>query len=478
MSQSRPLTRHPSKGRQTPAQPAQFCGSFSIISALMLALMLAAPPVIAVESPPLFELMWGSGVDTGEAGAEVCSEETKPCFAGIAGSGEGEFNRTSGVAVSDAGLIYVAEWFGHRIQVFDSEGNFQWSWATQGNGEAADIEINDGKVYVVEHNLHRVLVYDTTGVFLWSFGGYGTDDGQFIYPVGVAIDSSGNIYVADRNNHRVQKFYADGTFLDKWGSSGTGDGQFLSPQDVDISATDEVYVTEEGNQRIQVFDTSGNYLRKWGEPGSDDGQFNAPVGMAFDANGDVYVAEAQNHRIQAFDTNGNYLFKWGASGSGDGQFYIPVWLAFGLSGELYVTEHFNHRVQKFVFPQPVYSCVGFEAPVGSEPITVRKKRAIPLKAQLLDQDGMPVTSDNIDAPPVVQILFSAQSGGDPVDATGDALAVGLGTEGNQFVFEDERWRYNLKTTLFTAPGTYKIYMVSGDQYHIAPTCEGTFVINE
>lgn len=129
-------------------------------------------------------------------------------------------------------------------------------------------------------------------------------------------------------------------------------------------------------------------------------------------------------------------------------------------------------------PGPVYSCVGFEQPVGSEPITVRRKRAIPLKAQLLDMEGIPVTSDNISAQPVLQVLFSAQTGDDPIDVTADALAVGLGTDGNQFVFEDERWRYNLKTTLFTAPGTYLISMVSGDQYNIAPTCQGTFVINE
>jgi len=37
-------------------------------------------------------------------------------------------------------------------------------------------------------------------------GSYGIDDGQFLYPYGVAVDSSGNVYVADTNNHRIQKF--------------------------------------------------------------------------------------------------------------------------------------------------------------------------------------------------------------------------------------------------------------------------------
>ena len=36
--------------------------------------------------------------------------------------------------------------------------------------------------------------------FVTKWGSSGSEDGQFNYPFGVAVDSSGNVYVADYNN--------------------------------------------------------------------------------------------------------------------------------------------------------------------------------------------------------------------------------------------------------------------------------------
>jgi hypothetical protein len=68
-------------------------------------------------------------------------------------------------------------------------------------------------------------------------------------------------------------------------------------------------------------------------------------------------------------------------------------------------------------------------------------------------------------------------GDSPIDVTDYALAVGLGTEGNEFVFtNDEKWQFNLKTSNYSANGIYKVSMVPGDGYVIYPTCEASFVI--
>ena len=43
---------------------------------------------------------------------------------GSSGSGEGELDRPTDVAVDQDGIIYVADWMNNRLQVFDPDGNF------------------------------------------------------------------------------------------------------------------------------------------------------------------------------------------------------------------------------------------------------------------------------------------------------------------------------------------------------------------
>ena len=136
---------------------------------------------------------------------------------------------------------------------------------------------------------------------------------------------------------------------------------------------------------------------------------------------------------------------------------------------------FEHRFIEC--PIPSYSCVGFESPLNRGPVTVKgNSRALPCKAQLEDNGG-PVTDADIDAAPVIQVMYDSGQG-DAEDVTDDALPAGQGTEGNQFVYTDQsKWQFNLKTKDYTAPGTYTITMKSGNdnEYKIAPTCEAQFV---
>ncbi len=131
---------------------------------------------------------------------------------------------------------------------------------------------------------------------------------------------------------------------------------------------------------------------------------------------------------------------------------------------------------------PELVCDGFQSPLDAGVVTVRKpNRALPHKAQLVDEYGMLVTGTDLQSSPVIQVLFTPLNGGgvDPVDVSSDALAVGLGTAGNEFVFADEGlWRFNLKLKEFTASGVYTVLIKSGDEseYEIHPTCEASFVV--
>ncbi len=42
--------------------------------------------------------------------------------------------------------------------------------------------------------------------FVTKWGSSGSDDGEFAFPEGVAVDAEANVYVADQANYRIQKF--------------------------------------------------------------------------------------------------------------------------------------------------------------------------------------------------------------------------------------------------------------------------------
>lgn len=48
--------------------------------------------------------------------------------------------------------------------------------------------------------------YAETYNFVTKRGSYGSGNGQFLLPCGIAVDSSGNVYVVESGYSRIQKF--------------------------------------------------------------------------------------------------------------------------------------------------------------------------------------------------------------------------------------------------------------------------------
>src|SRR6476469_3962045 len=118
--------------------------------------------------------------------------------------------------------------------------------------------------------------------FIKQWGSKGTDIGQFLYPMGIAVDPSGNVFISDNGNNQIQKFDSNGHFLAKWGTNGTANGQFISPEGIAVDPSGNVFISDNGNNRVQKFDSNGNFLAKWGTNGTANGQFISPEGIAVD----------------------------------------------------------------------------------------------------------------------------------------------------------------------------------------------------
>jgi DNA-binding beta-propeller fold protein YncE len=255
-------------------------------------------------------------------------------WGGVPGNGPGEIGNPYGVAADDYGSVYVADTNNNRILKFTSGGRFVAQWgAADGtgppgskNGEFNDprgVAVDDaGNVYVADHNNNRIQKLSRDGRFLARWGAHGGDgtagtgNGEFRDPRGVAIDHAGHVYVADKTNNRVQELGPDGRFIRRWGAhggdgtGGLGPGEFNLPYNIAIAADGHLFVSDVLNNRVQEFSPTGRFLAAYGRnggdgsPGSAPGEFRQPYGVAADCRGNVYVTEEDNNRVQKLGVPG------------------------------------------------------------------------------------------------------------------------------------------------------------------------------
>src|ERR1043165_2150358 len=236
----------------------------------------------------------------------------------------------------------------------------QWGAAGSDNGQfltPRGIAVDSaGNVYVVDASgdtRGQIQKFDANGNFLARVGANNDNPDGFISAYRITSDSSNNIYAtdgnADRTNNLVKKFNSSGVFQFAFGSRGSGGGQFAvpGPAGVAINSSANIYVADPGNNRVQKFSSTGTFIASIGASGSSDGQFSGPTGIAIDSSDNLYVADSGNNRIQKFNSAGTFVTKWGTSGAGNGEFSLPDGVAVDNAGTVYVADIGNNRVQLF-----------------------------------------------------------------------------------------------------------------------------------
>ncbi|MDQ6418454.1 S-layer homology domain-containing protein [Paenibacillus sp. LHD-117] len=299
------------------------------------------------------------------------------------GSGLGQFNNPSAVAVDGSGNVYVADMNNHRIQKQTVTG--EWSdWGKKGGNDLpisgnglgefsypAGVAVDSsGNVYVADWYNTRIQKRTVTGE--WSdlgkkdsndFPIFGNEFGEFNYPTGVAVDSGGNVYVADQANHRIQKLTVSIGDWSQWGyigpTYGSVPGEFYKPNGVAIDSSGNVYVAD--NYSIQKLTVSTGAWDEWRGDSENAilGEFDHPSGVAVDSSGNMYVADTNYNRIQKLTASSGVWSQWrkngGGSGSALGEFDYPSGLAVDSSGNVYVADTDNHRIQKLTVSTGVWS---------------------------------------------------------------------------------------------------------------------------
>jgi sugar lactone lactonase YvrE len=302
-----------------------------------------------------------------------------------------------GVAVDRAGNLYIADTSNHRIRKLSTTGVVTTVVGNgiggfSGDGGAATIATlntpiglavdNAGDLYIADAFNNRVRKVNSARVITTVAG---DGDARFSgdhaaatsaslsAPFGVAVDKAGNLYIADTSNHRIRRVDTSGMIATVAGNGREGffgDGGEATqaslnfPTGVAVDRAGNLFITDQSNHRIRKVNTVGVITTVAGngrESFSGDGggatqaSLNLPTGMAVDAAGNLFIADTSNHRIRKVSTAGviTTVVGNGIGGfSGDGgaptkaSLYLPGGVAVDLTGNLYVADSFNNRIRK------------------------------------------------------------------------------------------------------------------------------------
>jgi len=263
----------------------------------------------------------------------------------------GQFAFPQGVSIDSSGNVYVTDLGNRRVEKFDNNGNFLFTFGTKGSGDGQfnapiGVAVANSSIYVIDNERNDIQKFDSTGKFVTKWGVKGSDPGQFLLPQGVAVDPSGDVYVVDTGNSRIEKFDSNGKYLLSIGQSGLGDGQFLSPRAVAADSQGSIYVADSGGNKIEKFTEDGVFLQSFSS--STGTNLQTPLGMSVDKSGNIYVADSGNNRIVELDSNGHIITSWGSQGTGADFFDNPRATAVDSNGNVFVVDSNNNRIQKFV----------------------------------------------------------------------------------------------------------------------------------
>jgi DNA-directed RNA polymerase subunit RPC12/RpoP len=240
------------------------------------------------------------------------------------GIGPGLFTDARSVGVDGEGRVYVGEYQGGRIQVFDGDGEFLTQWFADREIPLTGMAVRrDGAVYTVQRG-ELVLREGMTGEPL---GGVDYDQGQHFEDITLQADGGllagwylfqDDLVVFDRDGGWVRT-------VPEAVSGQTGDSE-LSLR-VAADGQGDLLALGEFNNAVFRFDSSGRFVNRFGSPGDEPGQLRAPMSIAVDGQGRVYVGDIWG--VEVFDRDGRFLRRMEVEGS-------PFGLTFDDDGYLWV----------------------------------------------------------------------------------------------------------------------------------------------
>jgi sugar lactone lactonase YvrE len=254
---------------------------------------------------------------------------------GSKGIGAGQFKDARTITVDNEGRIYVGEYTGGRVQVFDSRGKFITQWMVDPKSAlfalAAD---RKGTIYVVHPN--QLVMYEAaTGKLLGDVRKLAPHHYEYYRDLFVALD--GSLYAVSSDSSIVH-MSSDGQIEDTIKSS-EKIGESVNFERVVVSGAGDIYALER-SKGIFKFGPDGRYINRFGGEGNGPGEFSSANSLAVDGAGRIYVSDS-GRPVHVFDGNGHYLDSFGESD-------VVFGLAINDQNEIFAMHRNQNKVIKYV----------------------------------------------------------------------------------------------------------------------------------
>jgi len=186
----------------------------------------------------------------------------------------------------------------------------------------SDIATDDqGNIYILDAGNHRIQKFDSDGNYIETIGSRGQGPGEFYLPLSLEVDPRGYLYVSDPQNQRVQILKPDGTEYKtiSFHETPAGTIRLLKSGDIVMGKGGIVFAfgpgggSQEPEKLMKILDAAGNILNQFGEPVTYKDSFVNRTGnnfsFAIDKNDNVYVSFEYQNRIEKYSPQGELLWK-------------------------------------------------------------------------------------------------------------------------------------------------------------------------
>src|SRR5262249_35319796 len=313
----------------------------------------------------------------------------------IAGTGQGGYSgdgglatqaqilisSSGGIAVDNAGNIYIADFGNHRIRKIGTDNiihtiagngnpsyngdNIPASQATLFFPEGVSVD-GSGKIYIAESRGYRIRKIGTDGIITTVAGsgafGFGGDGGpatsaQLWDPTRAIVDPAGNLYIADSGNHRIRR-----TLPFIGADTVPPEVRITSPTTANSYNSTSRFIRLMGasSDNVQVTHLTWRNNRGGGGGVRGTNEWTTQLNPFEPAVNDIALASGDNLiTVTAWDIAGNSsstsivvtytppdVFVTIAGGGAATQLNSPENVAFDAAGNLYIADTGNHRIRK------------------------------------------------------------------------------------------------------------------------------------